>query len=428
MRHSSPSSIRQLRMLLCIALALAITLYASKPGKTADLKLVGDVNHINMEVAEIETDSIARFTGKESEQAVTVSPDSVVRWGSLAKPALRPFVLLCDGTEIIAQNTRSIRRVERDLLFFRSDVFGDVSLPVDSLRAIVLLPPGSHLQRDKLTARLETRSGPDEVLLTSGDIVRGRFVSMDDRSVTFYSGTREQTYPRDSIVMLAFDPKFSEEPSQSPVAIVGLSEGDKLFAERLMLNDDSFEVELYDGTVLQSARYIRPVEDRVVSFLQPLSAKVDYLSDHAPASYRYVPFLSGHLPYGLDRDVFGRQLSYGSKSQLVAKGIAMHSTSRLTFSLPTKNYRTFAAELILGQTETRPMNGIHGSVIYRVFLKNEDAWREAYKSDIVRRENRTPVRCRVDLANASAISLVVDYADDADVGDHALWLDARLEQ
>jgi endo-alpha-N-acetylgalactosaminidase len=62
-----------------------------------------------------------------------------------------------------------------------------------------------------------------------------------------------------------------------------------------------------------------------------------------------------------------------------------------------------------------------GSVQFRVLVDGS----EKFASPILRGGN-PPVHVSVDLAGAKKLELVVDYADRADVLDHADWLDARL--
>jgi hypothetical protein len=62
-----------------------------------------------------------------------------------------------------------------------------------------------------------------------------------------------------------------------------------------------------------------------------------------------------------------------------------------------------------------------GSVQFRVLVDG----RERYTSPIIR-GGQLPVPISVDIHGAGKLELVVDYADHADVLDHADWLNARL--
>ena len=281
----------------------------------------------------------------------------------------------------------------------------------------------SPSETDSHNRLLDNGPRPDELVLVTGDVLRGQLESIDNDSVLFKTEQRQRLVVRESIAMITLDPKFSKRPTLPPHAILCLRDGHRLNVESLSVENDSAEFELFDGTVLTTASSIRPIEDETISFIQPLGRHIQYLSDLQPSSFKHIPYLSGEWRYGLDRDIHGRQLESSLTRRRALKGIAMHSTSRLTFELP-KGYRTFAAELSLAHSQEH-----HGSVIYRVFLKGSSDWQEAYRSPIVR--TLTPrVACQIPLEidsdSASSISLVVDFADRADQGDHALWLDARL--
>ena len=80
------------------------------------------------------------------------------------------------------------------------------------------------------------------------------------------------------------------------------------------------------------------------TLVQPLAGKATYLSDLTAESYRHLPFLSTTWPYRTDRNVAGTQLRSGGR--LYAKGIGMHSASRLTYRLDGL-YKRFEADLAL---------------------------------------------------------------------------------
>ena len=127
-------------------------------------------------------------------------------------------------------------------------------------------------------------------------------------------------------------------------------------------------------------------------------------------------FSSLAWPYRTDANVVGTQLRGGGR--LYAKGIGMHSTSRLTYRLDGKAYKRFEAGLAIDDhTDGR------GSVVFRVFV---DA-REAYHSPIVRGQTGV-IPISVDVQGAKTSSLIVDYAEGGDELDHADWLNARLAE
>jgi hypothetical protein len=218
--------------------------------------------------------------------------------------------------------------------------------------------------------------------------------------------------------MIVLDTQYAQQRTNSkPTTIVGFRDGHRLITDSIDMNSDDLILELLGGTTLASPSFVRPVEERVVQFIQPIGHKIVYVSDLKPSGYKHIPYLSGHWPFQADRDLQMRML--GSDQLRSAKGIAMHSASRLTFEL-NEGFTSFDSELVIADSETKG-----GSVVYRVFVRRSAQWTEAYKSPIVRLGDQ-PLLCSVPIHNADAISLVVDFADRADQGDHALWLDARL--
>ena len=101
--------------------------------------------------------------------------------------------------------------------------------------------------------------------------------------------------------------------------------------------------------------------------------------------------------------------------RLYAKGIAMHSASRLTYRLE-RPYSRFEAELAIdAETSGR------GSVTFRVFADRE----QKFASEVIR-GGQAPLPISVDIRGAKQVSLLIDFAERGDEQDHADWLDARF--
>ena len=153
------------------------------------------------------------------------------------------------------------------------------------------------------------------------------------------------------------------------------------------------------------------------SLLQPLGGPVVYLSDLEPLDYLHLPFLSIPWSYGRDRNVLGGELQVAGTSY--AKGLGMHSTARLAYTLDGA-YERFDAQLAIDDAA-----GQGGSVVFRVLVDRGGRWDSEFQSPIVRGGD-APQPCSVNLQGAARLALVVDFADRADQQDHADWLDARL--
>ena len=392
-----------------------------------ELHRIGEAKRPAMRLVSADSDDGYAFESPSPSGTVqTIPSDAILRWGEPVRPPLKPFIMLSDGSELILERASHVVGLENDRLGFQSELFGEVFLPIDSIRAIVLSTPREDSQRDQLTRQLATANpGQDELVLQSGDVLRGRLIEIESDLVQFSTGGRERAIARELVAMIVLDPQYGSRRIHQAHAIIGLRDGHQLLAESISLDRDLLEIELFDGTVLKAKSYVRPVEDQTVSFIQPLGPHLLYLSDLEPCSYKHIPYLSVQRSFGLDRDIHGRLLVTAESGRRGLKGIAMHSTSRLTFDVPGA-YSRFESELSLAANAAGTSGG---SVVYRVFLKKETIWEEVFVSPIVR-QSPNVIACGVDLgtgsSKASAISLVVDFADRADQSDHALWMDARL--
>ncbi len=96
-------------------------------------------------------------------------------------------------------------------------------------------------------------------------------------------------------------------------------------------------------------------------------------------------------------------------------GLGMHTAARLTFLLDGA-YQRFQSEVGVDDS-----TGGRGSVRFRVFVDG----REQFTSGPVR-GGEPPRAVDLDILGAERLDLVVDFAERADVLDHANWLDARL--
>jgi hypothetical protein len=138
-----------------------------------------------------------------------------------------------------------------------------------------------------------------------------------------------------------------------------------------------------------------------------------YLSDLKPIDEQQRSVFDIRWPVRFDRAVSNRPLVLNGRSY--AKGLGVHAHSEVTYQLD-QAYLSFAATIGIDDF-TRPA----GHVIFQVFGDN----RELYSSGpITGRDD--PRDVLVDLAGVRVIRLVVQQAEQLDIGDHADWANARL--
>jgi hypothetical protein len=211
----------------------------------------------------------------------------------------------------------------------------------------------------------------------------------------------------DRIAAVIFNPDLRRPPGPEGLrAWVGLADGSRLLASKLVHDDEAAVL------AALGVENLKTLPEEVV-FLQPLGGQVVYLSDLEAAGYRHLPYLSLSWPYGRDRTVTGTRLR--AARQLYLKGLGLHGASRLSYDLAGQ-YRQLQAELAVDCSA-----GARGSVQFRVYVDRE----LKYTSETLR-GGAAPVPLRLDLPGAKRLDLIVDFADQAHVLDHADWLDARL--
>ena len=143
------------------------------------------------------------------------------------------------------------------------------------------------------------------------------------------------------------------------------------------------------------------------------NARVAFLSDLEPVAVHQTPYLNVSWPLRRDRSVANQPLRLGGKTY--PKGLGMHSACRVTYKLGD-GYRQFAADVGIDDA-VRP----RGSVVFRVLTDGKERFQSG---EITGRD--APKTILVDIAGATTLTLVVEFGQDADLGDHANWAGARV--
>lgn len=138
-----------------------------------------------------------------------------------------------------------------------------------------------------------------------------------------------------------------------------------------------------------------------------------FLSDLRPQTYRVESLFGRDWPLGVDITLLRQPIVLGGRQY--AKGIVMHSRSEAMyrFEMP---YAQFAATVGISD-EIRE----HGCVTMRVLGDGRVLW----EGERIRGGD-APREVLVSLRGVRELTLQVDYDDDLDLGDHAVWAFARL--
>lgn len=159
------------------------------------------------------------------------------------------------------------------------------------------------------------------------------------------------------------------------------------------------------------------------------AAKTLFLGDLKPESVEYAPLVGDKASPELaqlfqprvDRALFGGPLQLPREENgrtapawAYAKGIAIHSRTKLVYRLP-RAFRSFSATVGI-DSRVRPAGNV------RLTIAGDD--KPLYEGTIA--GNDAPVTLSLDLAGVKRLTILVDFGEDLDVADHLNLCDARL--
>ena len=363
-----------------------------------------------------------------------VAPRDLVRWSTRPIHSERREIILVDGSHLVLAESwtgQPTWQLDGDTISVTTQRFGKVDLRRNQVRAILLSAAKGLKQRTQFFDQISEDSkndrkndGKDASLhLTNGDQWQGQLVQLSKtaegpRRVHWLPNEASEPLqlPENRIAAILFG---SQErlPEQQKLLAVGISDGSLLITQSFVTNDKHLHVHLAGGVELIGS------DSREVASLRSLTSSCLYLSDLSTADYLHKPYLEIPWPYRRDRNALGGPLQ--AADHTYSKGLGVVPTSRLTYRLDTKEYagrfQRFVASVAVDDEADK-----RGSVIFRVLLKIDDEWQEAYTSPVVRGGD-PPLPVLVELDDATQLAIVSGYADRGDECDYANWLDARLE-
>jgi hypothetical protein len=327
----------------------------------------------------------------------------LVAWGACPEPKRAPILVLADGGLLAADVLSS----DKEILLADSEIFGRLKIPWDRLAGVVFRLPPAPKDRDALIDRIARAEGEsDRLLLDNGDELSGLLEKIEEDAVKLKTNVGAVDVELDRVTAIVFNPALRRKMSSDSVRTwLGFSDGSRLLATSVRLDSSALQLSVFGQNWTTAPKHL--------VFLLPVSGRAVYLSDLKPGEYRFVPYLDLTWPYRLDRCVTGTWFRAGGN--LYLKGIGMHSAARLAYNLD-QPYKRFQAELAVDDSAAGG-----GSVRFRVFVDGQ----EKLTSETIRGGTK-PMPINVDITGAKQLDLVVDYADRADVLDHADWLSARL--
>lgn len=221
------------------------------------------------------------------------------------------------------------------------------------------------------------------------------------------------------ITLAQLDPDLHTSPRLT--AIVMGSDNSKI-------SGDIIEVQ-NENLVLQANYLENPVAIpfRNLNRLFFTNGRFVYLSDLPRQQYKiqYIPYFpSPSTPFLAKFDTNQRGNPLKLSKKIFYKGIGVISRSRIQINLQ-KKYRKFQSYIGIDDEITQNFQQnpylIGGSVIFRVFVDGA----KKFDSGTMRWYD-TPKNLEVEVVNRQVLTLVVDFADHANVNDLANWAGARL--
>lgn len=419
------------RLCYLVAMFFAFALPVVAAGQTGRVQLAKALTEAEPFEARFETLTAENeFVFRSGDTVHTIPYDEFVYWGRYRDDDRGPKILLTDGSllcnfHLLALNDETI--------IFDSSLWGEVSLPLAKVRGILFSPPTDPLNRDLLIDRMEQAAGrSDRVLLVNGDEVEGTLLQSEageadaGRVPAAFAlrpaGSREIVkLPSERIQAIILNPALLDPFNKNDLAenvsqlTLGLNDGSLFHLANATLADETSELPLLAGFRFKAAT--SKLKQRIV-YLQAYGKNITPLSELPAAKYVHTPFLSQSWPFEINRNVLGGKLR-SANGEIAISGIGMHSRAGLAYALG-RNASRFQAELAIDQKAKQ-----QGSCVFRVYLKREGKLAPAFNSDVIR-GGQTPTPLDIDVSGASAMLLIVDYADRADVLDYANWLNARI--
>ena len=102
-------------------------------------------------------------------QRKTVPAADLVRWGQCPEQGRAGGLVLADGSFLVAD----VDAADKDRLSADSDLFGTQKIPLDALSGVILHPPSSQQDRDKLFDRIVQGDIPHSNPLPEGEGTKG---------------------------------------------------------------------------------------------------------------------------------------------------------------------------------------------------------------------------------------------------------------
>jgi len=387
----------------------ATTAFAAEIDKS--LLLLSDGNSVEGSVTTISDGKVVLTTPERS-----YASGKWVRWSNPSSVAPRPHVYFGNRSVVVAKKDWTGKvpiTIDEQHVVLQNQTLGKVTLARQQVRLVLITSANEPTTTLNLLAESTANNNRDTdlVWLTEGDLLSGHVSSFDGVTLDLELAGETVSLAASRVAACSFANREAQQAASNAAYLVGLDDGTILESDRLSVNANGIELSQPVAGELKAS------SPKSLRFVQNQTRSITYLSDVQPLDYKQTPYFDQAWPLARDQSPLGRVPTVSGRRY--AKCLAMHAAARAVYAVPA-GARKFCAELAIDDSAQR-----RGSVVFRAYLATGGSLTKAYESPVVRGGDE-PVSLSVDLADASALVLVVDYADRGDELDHALWLDARF--
>lgn len=350
-----------------------------------------------------------------------LTSDRVVRLGSWGGLTRQQAVWLGDGSWLAGELSMGAEQ----LLTIDGDWLQLPKIPLNVVRGLVINPPASLNDWIQLQEQMQAAEGSQDVVwLLNKQRVSGVIRWSRDGQELELEGTNKQSVKVawNDIQAIVLSPTLLGPVPAMYQHQLGLADGTLLSYATLDTTAGTPAFVLPSGLKVEA---LEPLRDwlAAVRYIAGRPDKVEFLSDKQPASYRQASDNQMIWELGVDRDCYGRPLIH--QAGIVAKGLAMHGPAQVAYRCDAAGGR-FLAQVVMAEPD--PQTTINfGHVVCRVLLARGGQLDEVSKFELSRTNDGLQQQLLdIDLAGAQLLVLLVEKGEFGSVGDHVLWLDARI--
>jgi hypothetical protein len=394
--------------------------------------VLGERTVAKAQLLELEDNSRLRFNVENN--PTSISFGEICRFGAHPLPQRFPIAILVDGSCIAVT---SIER-NKDQFVLQTNTWENIHVPESLLRAIIVAPPASSESWYSLVDRVCNATGRnDQLLLGTRGWTEGILqwpetnaeILQPDGSQKVRINNEEAILPVKDIEALVLSPILTPMSNLKSEGRIGWKDGTVLVCSqwRVAQPGDYFELTLRCGISLKSLDQPPLVVKSMIS-LSNRPQEIRFLSDIEAASYKHVDWLTSTWPLAKDRDLLGRRLMtvYGSNDRgVVEKGLAMHATSQAAYRWDKSSARLLSSVVLASPAESGLSSP--GQAIAKVMGLKGGKLEPLYTSPLINAQS-PPQDISIPLEGVELIVLIVDAGPGGTLGDHVLWLDARIQK